>query len=197
MSRRETRCFLEELPKETMMTGKYKAHLITNLAGTQVTMDTQAGLGMLVKVSDSNNKIILNRTYGSRGKFAFTTHTPGLHKMCLSSNGTQWTSTAAKQRLRVHISLHIGEDKEYYQKMVKDDNLSQLQLNVVKMSDQITQIQKEQDFHRYREASFRQVSEVLNSRVLWWATIQVIFVVLVGFWQTAHMRSFFIKKKIC
>lgn len=80
--------------------------------------------------------------------------------------------------------------------MVKDDKLSELQLNVVKLSDQISQIQKEQDFQRYREEGFRKISEILNSRVLWWAIIQVILVVVVGLWQTTHMRGFFLKKKI-
>lgn len=57
--------------------------------------------------------------------------------------------------------------------MAKDDKMSELQINVVKMSEQLSQIQKEQDFQRYREEGFRKVSEILNSRVLWWAIIQV------------------------
>ena len=80
--------------------------------------------------------------------------------------------------------------------MVKEDNLSELQLNVIKLSEQVAQVLKEQDFQRYREEGFRKVSEILNSRVLWWAAIQVITVVIVGVWQTTHMRGFFIKKKL-
>ena len=60
--------------------------------------------------------------------------------------------------------------------MAKEDKLSELQINVVKMSEQLSQIQKEQDFQRYREEGFRKVSEILNSRVLWWAIIQVKFI---------------------
>lgn len=80
--------------------------------------------------------------------------------------------------------------------MVKEDKLSGLQLQVVQLSDQISQIQKEQDFQRYREEGFRKISEILNSRVLWWAVVQVTLCVVVGLWQTTHMRSFFLKKKI-
>merc|ERR1711990_234378 len=76
------------------------------------------------------------------------------------------------QKLRVDLSLSIGENKEYYKRMVKEDKLSGLQLQVVQLSDQISQIQKEQDFQRYREEGFRKISEILNSRVLWWAVIQ-------------------------
>jgi len=194
---KETRCFLEEMPKETLMTGKYHAKLVTVAAG--IITDTPPGLGMLVKVIGPDGKVMLDKVYGSRGKFAFTTHKPGNHKMCLSSNSTQWTvaqGAQGAQRLRVDLSLHIGEDKEYYKRMVKDDKLSELQLNVVKLSDQVSQIQKEQDFQRYREEGFRKISEILNARVLWWAVIQVVLVVVVGIWQTTHMRGFFLKKKI-
>ena len=80
--------------------------------------------------------------------------------------------------------------------MVKEDKLSKLQLQVLQLSDQVSQIQKEQDFQRYREEGFRKISEILNSRVLWWAVVQVTLVIVVGLWQTTHMRSFFLKKKI-
>ena len=45
--------------------------------------DTTPGLGMHVKVSDPEGKVIMDKNYGSKGKFAFTTHTPGSHKMCI------------------------------------------------------------------------------------------------------------------
>ena len=40
---------MEEMPKETMMTGKYHAKLVTMAVG--IITDTDAGLGVLVKVS--------------------------------------------------------------------------------------------------------------------------------------------------
>ena len=88
------------------------------------------------------------------------------------------------------------QHNKLFQRMVKEDKLSKLQLQVVQLSDQVSQIQKEQDFQRYREEGFRKISEILNSRVLWWAVVQVTLVIVVGLWQTTHMRSFFLKKKI-
>jgi hypothetical protein len=71
------------MPKETMMTGKYHAKFLTEMGGTGIITDTAAGLGVLVKITDPGNKILMEKVYGSRGKFAFTTHKPGNHKMCL------------------------------------------------------------------------------------------------------------------
>jgi len=197
MGSKETRCFLEEMPKETMMTAKYHAKMVHVGAGIITT--TNAGLGMKVKVTDPNGKLVMDRMYGHKGQFTFTTHSPGNHKMCISSNDTSWTMPGGghgAQKLRVDLSLSIGENKDYYKRMVKEDKLSGLQLQVVQLSDQISQIQKEQDFQRYREEGFRKISEILNSRVLWWAVVQVTLCVVVGLWQTTHMRSFFLKKKI-
>merc|ERR1711935_1297224 len=62
---------------------------------------------------------------------------------------TTWTMPGGgmgPQKLRVDLSLSIGENKEYYKRMVKEDKLSGLQLQVVQLSDQISQIQKAQDF---------------------------------------------------
>ena len=51
------------------------------------------------------------------GQFTFTTHSPGNHKMCISSNDTSWTMPGGghgPQKLRVDLSLSIGENKDYY-----------------------------------------------------------------------------------
>ena len=58
------------------------SELESNLA-TGIITDTPPGLGMLVKVIGPDGKVMLDKVYGSRGKFAFTTHKPGNHKMCL------------------------------------------------------------------------------------------------------------------
>lgn len=34
-------------------------------------------------------QVILSRQYGSDGRFTFTSHTPGEHKICLHSNSTK------------------------------------------------------------------------------------------------------------
>jgi len=62
---KETRCFLEEMPKDTMMTGKYHAKMVHVSAGIVTT--TQTGLGMKVKVTDPNGKMVMDRMYGHKG----------------------------------------------------------------------------------------------------------------------------------
>ena len=55
MSEKETKCFIEELPEETMVVGKYKTELIDEKANTK--SKSKPGLGMHVEVKDPNNKV--------------------------------------------------------------------------------------------------------------------------------------------
>ena len=58
MSEKETKCFIEELPEETMVVGKYKTELLDAKSNTK--SKTKPGLGMHVEVKDPNNKVIQN-----------------------------------------------------------------------------------------------------------------------------------------
>ena len=66
------------MPKETMMTAKYHAKMVHTKAGIITT--TNAGLGMKVKVTDPEGKLIMDRMYGHKG-IVFFSHTL---KICLT-----------------------------------------------------------------------------------------------------------------
>ena len=67
----------------------------------------------------------------------------------------------------------VGEDKESYKEIADKEKLTELQLRVRQLLDQVQQIQKEQNFQRLREERFRHTSESTNAKVFWWASIQV------------------------
>ena len=111
------------------------------------------------------------------------------------SNSTNWSWSGGK--LRVHLDLQVcknfiklsfsdrtfrnsaflkvGEDKEGYKEIADREKLTELQLRVRQLLDQVQQIQKEQNFQRLREERFRHTSESTNAKVFWWASIQVSF----------------------
>ena len=68
----------------------------------------------------------------------------------------------------------VGEDKEGYKEIADREKLTELQLRVRQLLDQVQQIQKEQNFQRFREERFRHTSESTNAKVFWWAAVQVI-----------------------
>lgn len=187
----EKKCFIEDIPDETMVVGKYKVEIFDRQQNRYV--PSVSGLGMHVDVKDPDDKTVLSRTYATEGRFTFTSHMPGEHIICLVGNSTAWFGGGM---LRVHLSVQVGEQANDYQEIAAKDKLSELQLRVRQLLDQVDQISKEQTYQRWREDRFRATSESTNSRVLWWAIAQTFLLILVGFWQIRHLRSFFEAKKL-
>ncbi|VDL74210.1 unnamed protein product [Nippostrongylus brasiliensis] len=186
----EKKCFIEEIPDETMVIGNYKVQLFDpNTKG----YGDYPNIGMHVEVKDPEDKVILSKLYTSEGKFTFTSHLPGEHVICLYSNSTAWFSGA---QLRVHLSIQAGEHAQDYEQIATKDKLNELQLRIRQLLDQVEQITKEQNYQRYREERFRQTSESTNQRVLWWSVGQTLVLVLTGAWQMRHLKGFFEAKKL-
>ncbi|KAK7479357.1 hypothetical protein BaRGS_00029435 [Batillaria attramentaria] len=187
----ERKCFIEEIPDETMVVGNYKVEIFDSNINDFV--PTVYGLGMHVDIRDPDDKVILSRTYAAEGRFTFTSHTAGEHIICLNSNSTAWLYAG---QLRVHLDISVGEHAVDYSQVQAKDKLSELQLRIRQLLDQVEQITKEQNYQRYREERFRQTSESTNQRVLWWSIAQTLILLLTGFWQMQHLKSFFQAKKL-
>ncbi|XP_021359642.1 transmembrane emp24 domain-containing protein eca-like isoform X2 [Mizuhopecten yessoensis] len=187
----EKKCFIEEIPDETMVVGNYKVQVYDY--SVKDYLPSAPGLGMFVEVRDPEHEIVLSRTYAAEGRFTFTSHLAGEHVVCLHSNSTAWFSSG---QLRVHLDIQVGEHAVDYSQIQAKDKLSELQLRIRQLLDQVEQITKEQNYQRYREERFRQTSESTNQRVLWWSIAQTLILLLTGFWQMRHLKSFFEAKKL-
>lgn len=86
----ERKCFIEEIPDETMVIGNYKVQLYD--PRTNGFAPSSPGIGMHVEIRDPDDKIILSKVYSSEGRWTFTSHTPGEHVICLYTNSTKWFS---------------------------------------------------------------------------------------------------------
>merc|ERR1712002_236613 len=156
----ERKCFIEEIPEETMVQGNYKLQLYD--PRTNGFAPSSPEIGMHVEIRDPEDKIIMSKVYSSEGKWTFTSHAPGEHVICLYTNSTKWFSGT---QLRVHLDISVGEHAIDYANLAKNEKLSELQLRVRQQLDQVEQITKEQNYQRYREERFRQTSESTNQRV--------------------------------
>ncbi|NXP42961.1 TMED4 protein, partial [Leiothrix lutea] len=125
----EKRCFIEEIPDETMVIG-------TGGGGTgrehrewrEGEWERPPGIGerwccpgsdsvpVAVTLSPRCPQVVLSRQYGSEGRFTFTSHTPGEHQICLHSNSTRMALFAGG-KLRVHLDIQVGEHTNNYPEM--------------------------------------------------------------------------------
>lgn len=105
----ERKCFMEEIPDDTLIIGKYKVELFDENSKTY--LPTTPGIGMHVEVKDPDDKIVLSKLYTNEGRFSFTSHTPGEHYICLYSNSSAWFGTQKLVRIysvKIHMNSLIG-----------------------------------------------------------------------------------------
>lgn len=187
----ERKCFVEEIPDDTVVTGKYKVQIYDR--NTNDFLPSTPGIGMHVEVRDPDDKVLMSRVYSADGQFTFQSHTPGEHVVCLMSNSSQWFGGG---QLRIHLDIQVGEHAVDYGKIADKEHFTQLEIRMRQLLEQVEQITKEQNYQRYREERFRQTSESTNQRVLWWSVAQTCILLLTGFWQMRHLKSFFEAKKL-
>lgn len=108
-------------------------------------MPSSAGIGMHVEVRDPDDKVILSRVYAADGRISFTSHAPGEHIICMYSNSTAWFSGS---QLRVHLEIQSGEHAIDYANVAQKEKMSELQLRIQQLLDQVEQITKEQNYQR-------------------------------------------------
>ncbi|VDN09959.1 unnamed protein product [Dibothriocephalus latus] len=184
----DVKCFLEEIPEDTLVAGKYKVALLQDKEFVPSHV-----IGIHVTVYDPESNIMLSRVYASEGRFTFTSQIAGDHKICLSSNSSSWVG---KQILRVSLELAVGDHALNYKEIATKEKLNDIQLRVRQLLDQVTMLSKDQDFQRVREEYFRRLSESIYNRVTWWSIAQILLLIFTGIFQMRNLRSFFLAKKL-
>ncbi|KAG5950775.1 hypothetical protein E4U53_004425 [Claviceps sorghi] len=192
------KCFYEELPKDALFVGHFTAEEYDDRANG---WQQHGGLSVFISVEevfDHNHRIVAQQG-GSSGRFTFTAHGSGEHKICFtaSSNSgrSEWlTSTIPRGGIKMKLDLELSfsgviesSDKEKMESL-----LSRIEHLTARLND----IRSEQIFQTEREAEFRDQSESTNARVVRWIIYQLIVIGVTCAWQLSHLRNFFVKQKL-
>merc|ERR1711928_13124 len=119
----ERKCFIEEIPDETMVIGNYKVQLYDPRTGGF--MPSSPGIGMHVEVKDPDDKIVLSRVYSSEGRFTFTSHTPGEHIMDYAGIAQKEKLTELQLRVRQLLAQVDQINKEQNYQRVREERFRQ------------------------------------------------------------------------
>ena len=69
--------------------------------------------------------------------------------------------------------------------------MSTLATKLRDLNEKIDGIRREQQYQREIEATFRDASERVNKRALWWSLCQMVVLVGAGAWQMRHLKVSF------
>ncbi|KAH7890760.1 emp24/gp25L/p24 family/GOLD-domain-containing protein [Phlebopus sp. FC_14] len=180
----EKRCFIEELPSDTVVEGHYKALEWTDKSQEYV---LEPELGIIVEVEEMETGYSVVKTRGPpESRFTFTSHESGDHSICISTNYTSWWSST---HIKLYLDIIVGNTKPD----VEHDrsHISELASKVRDLNQKLEDIRREQQYQREREADFRDLSEATNAKAVWYSVTQIAILVLTCTWQLRHLKRFF------
>ncbi|KAF5383672.1 hypothetical protein D9615_003676 [Tricholomella constricta] len=184
----QKRCFIEELPTDTVVEGSYRA---LEWQDDKQAYISNAELGIVVDVVESESGDVLVKTTGPpEGKFTFTSHDAGDHSICLSTNYTSWFSHT---HIRLYLDIAVGTTKPDVEQ--DRSHVSGLASKVRDLNDKLEDIRREQQYQREREADYRDLSEATNARAVWYSLAQIVVLVATCTWQLRHLKRFFEDRK--
>ncbi|OXM79210.1 eclair-PA [Cryptococcus neoformans Bt63] len=186
----EKRCFLEELPSQTIVEGHYKAFL-WNENEKQWKKDEAMGIHVTVEELATSH-IVVDTRGPPDGRFTFTSHEPGDHNICLHSNITGgWLSN---EHIKMYLDLSVGSSR--FDNAADQTHVTTLSSKIRELNSKVADIQREQRYMREVEANFRDASERTNARAVWWSLLQIAVLIGAAVWQMRHLKVYFEDKKL-
>ncbi|KAF9428705.1 emp24p/erv25p- protein [Podila epigama] len=185
----EQKCFTEELPKETVVTGHYTAEKWDEDRKTFV-VDNEHGIEVLVDTLPDGNRVY-SQKLPPKGIFKFTATESGEHAICIYTVSTGWFDSI---KTRVTLDMSIRDMLE------DDDNTEDSKNDMVRrlreLNSLVGDIRRDQSFLRDHESEFRDKSEATNSHAVTWTLFQIAVLAVTCAWQMRHLRVFFETRKM-
>ncbi|KAI9480885.1 MAG: emp24/gp25L/p24 family/GOLD-domain-containing protein [Benjaminiella poitrasii] len=185
----EKKCFIEDLPRETMVIGVYKSEQFSS-AQNQWVENPELKIEITVEELPQGHKIVETKSKSS-GRFTFTSTESGDHAICLAAVSNSWFDST-KTRLTLDMDFDDPTDNHDHD----FEGVSSLVRRVHELNERVEDIQIEQNAQREREKDFRDQSELTNSRVVWWTIAQLVVLGIVCVWQMQYFKNFFTAKKL-
>ena len=144
--------------------------------------------------NDATNEVIREQIAPFQGKISFTALHAGYHTICVTT--ASMSSGFDKKgpiKLEFDISLLGKGAMEFPNKQAR---LTEIGQQIQKLQGKLMDLRQEQENLKVLEIEFRNLSERVNSKVVWWSLLQVILFVGTAFLQLRHLKTFFRAKKL-
>lgn len=197
----EHRCFVEDVPDNTMITYKWSINMFNdNTEGFDTTPSKHARVllrivkerGLDGKKSSGEIKREQDLKNGE-GVVKFYAQDYGEYMICFelqASEGEKYERTKAR--------LHISPSRDYSEDDTDfiEETTASITSSLTNSLRKVRSIRAEQKYYRKRELEFRATSYLTSSRVLWYAVLTSLTAIGSGCFMVLNMKSFFLKKKL-
>jgi len=190
----DLKCYIEEVPKDTLILTKWKASVENEQMGVRYQHPVKKVIGFVLTVKDPNGDVVMSKTVGTDGRTAFSSHVGGEFTICFVTNTSRWFGSAA--RIKMEIDIETGASAFDYAEIAQAEDLNDIEIEIRRLNDEAFELMKEQSYLKAREIEARNTSENVNSKVMWWSLAETILLVCSGVWQIRHLKNFFKQKKL-
>jgi hypothetical protein len=176
----EKECFLVEQPLDTQLTIKYE------LPANEKTEDKR----VKVTLTDRRTKTqIFSRVVSDhKSELSMATGSEAAHDLCLKPQ--------SPGKVRVNLEIERGHGQKYYAEMASENKMDRLQVEVVKLNDELAEILNEADYMKEKEVRFHRKAERLNVAAVWWPVLQIGILVLTAVLQVQSLKNYFQAKNL-
>ncbi|CEG36176.1 transmembrane emp24 domain-containing protein 4 [Plasmopara halstedii] len=184
------RCFLVDVPKDTTFRAEYESPDTTDVMKTIVAIYAPKS----ADGKDEKTQVKSEQT-NQKGSIMFTATENGPHWVCISLDSSNY-ALPDRATMRFTLKLSMGTSHEEYQNLAKKNQMDDLQLEVLKLRDRVTSIQRNQDYAKNKSMGLHLARKVSNSRATWMSVIQIVILLVTGFYQAKHLKAYFHVKKL-
>ncbi|GMM31546.1 Erp5 protein [Martiniozyma asiatica (nom. inval.)] len=186
-----SKCFYEELPKDTIAVGKFAAYEWVEQFNDYV---ESSNLKVEITVDETfdNNHRVVSQKNAPLGQFTFTSLDSGEHKFCITPRHNSWSK---KAKHKVFFDLVVGDATPLVDSK-RDKDVSYLTMKTNELVRKLSEIKREQGLFKLKEAQFRDTSEHVNSRAVKWVIVQLVILIATGCYQMFYLKNFFVKQKV-
>mmetsp|Transcript_21732 Transcript_21732/g.66882 ORF Transcript_21732/g.66882 Transcript_21732/m.66882 type:complete len:217 (-) Transcript_21732:137-787(-) len=182
-------CFVVEEPLDTQLTVRYELpHLETlERAGSGSVPGSAPVAVKLTLVDRHTESIVFSRVVGDRkGEAALSTVSEAAHDLCIRP-----VRNTPGRPFRFGLEVERGNGDRYYAQMAAENHMDRLQVEVVKLNDELAEILNEADYMKEKEVRFHRKAERVNLAAIWWPILQIAILVLTAAFQVQSLKSYF------
>lgn len=180
------KCFIVDIPDNNVVLGQY--------ALLDPPPEDKSDQGVIMRVTDPSSKLLQHQLIRDEGKFSFTSQVKGKHRICLTTTQSSWFS--ANKKIRFELGIDTTWDEVDHSHLASMEQVDHLQSIAEFINGRLVDIAKQQEYSREKEALFKDESEFVNRRVMYFTVFQTVAILLSGIWQIVSLRGFFKAKKI-
>jgi hypothetical protein len=96
----------------------------------------------------------------------------------------------------VDFNLKVGFEAKDYNEVAKKEHLKPIEVELVKLHDQATELLSELTHIRAKEEQHRVTTDNTQSAVMGWSVLSLVIIVVLGLYQTYYLRAYFKRKRL-